>query len=203
MTAGAEKPRHGAFEDAQGLGYGAAMAALSVALLQHLGLVTGQTAGIALLVSKAGGWPFAACFLAVNLPFAWLAWTRMGPAFTVKTLISVALVSAFSALQPRLIAFGAVDPIAGAVLAGMIAGSGLLALFRHGASLGGVGVLGVWLQDRFGVRAGLTQMAVDLGVFLAALALLPLRAVALSLLGAAVLNAVIAVNHRRDRYVAI
>lgn len=179
------------------------MAALSVALLQHLGLVTGQTAGIALLLSRAGDWPFAACFLAVNLPFAWLAWTRMGPAFTVKTLLSVALVSVLSALQPRLIAFGAVDPVAGAVLAGMIAGSGLLALFRHGASLGGVGVLGVWLQDRFGVRAGLTQMAVDLGVFLAALALLPLRAVLLSLLGAAVLNAVIAVNHRRDRYVAI
>jgi hypothetical protein len=36
----------------------------------------------------------------------------------------------------------------------MIAGAGLIALFRHRASLGGIGVLGVYLQDqiRFGER---------------------------------------------------
>lgn len=195
--------RHGAFADAQGVIFGASMGALGVALLAHLGLVTGQTAGIALLVSMATGWPFGAIFLALNLPFMWLAWTRMGPGFTVKTLLAVALVSLLTAMQPELVNFGHVEPAAGAVLAGMISGAGLLALFRHGASLGGIGVLGVWLQDRTGFRAGYTQMAVDAGVFVAALVMLPLRAVLLSLLGAAVLNACIAINHRRDWYVAI
>ncbi|WP_290739966.1 YitT family protein [Amaricoccus sp.] len=195
--------RHGALADAQGVIFGASMGALGIAFLAHLGLVTGQTAGIALLVSMATGWPFGVVFLALNLPFMWLAWTRMGPGFTIKTLLSVALVSLLTAMQPRLVNFGHVDQVAGAVLAGMISGAGLLALFRHGASLGGIGVLGVWLQDRTGFRAGYTQMVVDAGVFVAALVMLPLRAVLLSLLGAIVLNACIAINHRRDWYVAI
>jgi uncharacterized membrane-anchored protein YitT (DUF2179 family) len=195
--------RHGPLADAQGVVFGAAMGALGIVLLAHLGLVTGQVAGIALLVAMATGWSFGAIYVALNLPFLWLAWTRMGPGFTLKTLIAVGLVAVFTTLQPRLINFGAVDPLVGAALAGMICGSGLLALFRHRASLGGIGVLSVLLQDRFGLRAGYTQMAVDACVFAAALFLMPPKAVMLSLLGAAVMNAFIAINHRRDWYVAI
>lgn len=195
--------RHGPLADAQGVVFGAAMGALGIVLLAHLGLVTGQVAGIALLVAMATGWSFGAVYLALNLPFLWLAWTRMGPGFTLKTLIAVGLVAVFTTLQPRLVNFGAVDPVVGVALAGMMCGSGLLALFRHRASLGGIGVLSVLLQDRFGVRAGYTQMGVDACVFAAALFLMPLKAVLLSLLGAAVMNAFIAINHRRDWYVAI
>ena len=185
------------------MAFGAAMGALGIVLLAHLGLVTGQVAGIALLVAMATGWSFGAVYLALNLPFLWLAWTRMGPGFTLKTLIAVGLVAVFTTLQPRLVNFGAVDPVVGVALAGMMCGSGLLALFRHRASLGGIGVLSVLLQDRFGLRAGYTQMGVDACVFTAALFLMPLKAVLLSLLGAAVMNAFIAINHRRDWYVAI
>lgn len=195
--------RHGPLADAQGVVFGAAMGALGIVLLAHLGLVTGQVAGIALLVAMATGWSFGAVYLALNLPFLWLAWTRMGPGFTLKTLVAVGLVAVFTTLQPRLVNFGAVDPVVGVALAGMMCGSGLLALFRHRASLGGIGVLSVLLQDRFGLRAGYTQMGVDACVFAAALFLLPLKAVLLSLLGAAVMNAFIAINHRRDWYVAI
>jgi uncharacterized membrane-anchored protein YitT (DUF2179 family) len=195
--------RHGPLADAQGVVFGAAMGALGIVLLAHLGLVTGQVAGIALLVAMATGWSFGAVYLALNLPFLWLAWTRMGPGFTLKTLVAVGLVAVFTTLQPRLVNFGAVDPVVGVALAGMMCGSGLLALFRHRASLGGIGVLSVLLQDRFGLRAGYTQMGVDACVFTAALFLLPLKAVLLSLLGAAVMNAFIAINHRRDWYVAI
>jgi uncharacterized membrane-anchored protein YitT (DUF2179 family) len=91
----------------------------------------------------------------------------------------------------------------GAILAGMISGAGLLALFRHRASLGGIGVLGVYLQDRFGIRAGWVQMAVDAVIFALALMLLDIGEVIYSLIGAVVLNTSIAVNHRRDRYVAV
>lgn len=195
--------RHGPLADAQGVVFGAAMGALGIVLLAHLGLVTGQVAGIALLVAMATGWSFGAVYVALNLPFLWLAWTRMGPGFTLKTLVAVGLVAVFTTLQPRLVNFGAVDPVVGVALAGMMCGSGLLALFRHRASPGGIGVLSVLLQDRFGLRAGYTQMGVDACVFTAALFLLPLKAVLLSLLGAAVMNAFIAINHRRDWYVAI
>ncbi len=177
--------------------------ALGIALLQHLGFVTGQTAGLALLIARATGLDFGPVFFAVNVPFYWLALSRIGRAFTVKTVLGVALVSGFSLIQPHVLRFGEVDPLVGAILAGIVSGAGLLALFRHGASLGGVGVLGFYLQDRFGFRAGWTQMAVDLAIFGIAILVLDPWSVFYSLIGAAVLNAVIAINHRRDRYVAM
>ena len=88
------------------------------------------------------------------------------------------------------------------MLAGLAQGAGLPALFRHRASLGGVGIVALYLQDRTGFRAGWTQLGVDLVVLGLALLTLPWGAVAYSLLGAVVLNLVIAVNHRRDRYIA-
>jgi uncharacterized membrane-anchored protein YitT (DUF2179 family) len=199
----ADPASHTLLDDAQGLVLGAAMGAVGVTLLGHLGLVTGQTAGLALLIAHWTGLEFGIVFFAINLPFYWLAWRRLGPAFTIKTFVAIALVTAFTLVQPRLFNFGDVEPLTGAVLAGMISGAGLLALFRHRASLGGIGVLGVYLQDRFGIRAGWVQMSVDAVIFGLALMLLDIGAVVYSLIGAVVLNTSIAVNHRRDRYIAV
>jgi uncharacterized membrane-anchored protein YitT (DUF2179 family) len=196
-------PRHSAFEDAQGLVFGTAMVTLGLAFLQHLGLITGQIAGLALLVSLWTGVAFGPVFFALNLPFYWLAVRRMGWAFTIKTFAAVVLVTVFSLVRPELLTFGHVDPLTGAVLAGIVQGSGLLAIFRHRASLGGVGVVAVYLQDRTGFRAGWTQLLVDLVVFALALLTLPVGAVLFSLAGAVVLNLVIAINHRRDRYIGM
>jgi uncharacterized membrane-anchored protein YitT (DUF2179 family) len=193
---------HSLFEDAQGIAFGTVMAAFGITLLTHLGLVTGQTAGLAVLISYATGWGFGPVFFAINLPFYWLGYRRMGPAFTAKTFLSVALVSGLAMVMPGWIGFAEVDPLFGAILFGAVSGAALLALFRHGASLGGVGILALTLQDRTGFRAGYTQLLFDVVLFALALLLLPAATVAYSFLGAAVVNLVIGVNHRRDRYVA-
>ncbi len=195
--------RHSRFEDAQGLFIGASMVALGIAFLQHLGLVTGQIAGLALLVSVWTGWAFGPVFFALNLPFYWLALRRLGWRFTLKTFASVATLTALTTFRPEVLTFGHVEPLVGAVLAGMCAGLGLLGVFRHGASLGGIGVVAFYLQDRFGFRAGWTQLGVDLVVFTLAAFTLPLGAVLYSLAGAIVMNLVIAINHRRDWYVVM
>ncbi|MGO7690470.1 YitT family protein, partial [Rhizobium ruizarguesonis] len=49
-----------------------------------------------------------------------------------------------------------------ALLGGLLLGFCLLALYRHRASLGGVGILVIYLQERFGIRAGLVQLAIDM-----------------------------------------
>lgn len=197
----AQPARHSAIDDAQGLLYGSFMAAVAMVLLTHLGLMTGQTAGLAVLISYATGWSFGAVFFVVNLPFYWLAFHRMGLPFTLKTFAAVGLLSSFSLLIPGLLSFGEVDPLLGSILFGCLAGGGLLALFRHGASLGGIGILALYLQDRLGWRAGWVQLAFDLVLFLAALAVLDWQMVGISLVGAVVVNLVIAINHRKDRYI--
>ncbi|HEY0275497.1 MAG TPA: YitT family protein [Paenirhodobacter sp.] len=193
---------HSPLEDTQGLLFGGVMAAFGIVMLTHMGFITGQMAGLAVLISYVTGWQFGPVFFVLNLPFYWFGYKRMGTAFVVKTFIAVGLLSGLSMILPRYVPFGQINPLAGAVLYGFISGSALLALFRHGASLGGVGIMALYLQDRTGFKAGWTQMIFDACIFGLALALLPWQPVAWSAVGALVLNLVIAVNHRRDRYIS-
>ncbi len=202
MTEPQTAPLHSLIDDAQGIGYGTFMAAFGIAILTHLGLITGQTAGLAILISYLGGWSFGSVFFVVNLPFYWFGFRRMGLRFTVKTFLSVGLLSGLSLMMPNWLRFAELNPAAGAVLYGLVTGSALLALFRHGASLGGIGIVALILQDRTGFRAGWTQLIFDAVLF--AVALVTLRDVPMilwSALGALVVNLVIAINHRRDRYI--
>lgn len=197
-----EPVKHTLIEDAQGIAYGAMMAAFGIVILTHLGLITGQTAGLAVLMSYATGWPFGPVFFVINLPFYILGYQRMGLGFTVKTFLAVGLLSALSLWLPGQISFASLNPWVGAVLFGFLSGSALLALFRHGASLGGVGIVALLVQDRLGWRAGWVQLAFDGVLFAAAFAVIEARLVVISFLGALVVNIVIAINHRRDRYIA-
>lgn len=193
--------KHTLAEDAQGIAYGSFVAAVSVILLTHLGFVTGQTAGLAILISYATGWGFGPVFFIINLPFYWLGWKRFGPAFVAKSFAAVALLSVLAMWLPQYLQFGEVSPVVGALLVGCLTGSALLALFRHGSSLGGIGIVGLYIQDATGFRAGWVQLIFDAVLFLVALTLRDPLTVAYSFLGALVLNLVIAVNHRRDRYI--
>ncbi len=194
--------RHSLFEDAQGLLSGTILCALGLQFLTHAGFITGQTAGMALVISYATGWGVGPVFFAVNLPFYWLGLRRIGRAFTVKSLISVTLLSAMAQVMPQLMAFSALNPLLAGVLFGLTTGSGLLALFRHGSSLGGVGIVALMVQDRTGFRAGWLQMGFDAVLFAVALIWIPWERVLWSLPGVVILNMVLAINHRRDRYIA-
>lgn len=196
-----EPTEHSLLDDAQAFVLGTALCALGVHLLTHLGLITGQTAGLAVLLSYVTGLSFGLWFFVVNLPFYVLAWLRMGATFTVKSFVAVALLSVLAELIPRYFVIADLNVVAGALLAGGVIGMGLIVLFRHGASLGGIGVLALWLQDTTGVRAGWVQLGFDAALFAVAFLVLDPWIVAWSLAGAVVLNLIIAVNHRKDRYI--
>ena len=193
---------HSPLEDAQGIFTGTLLAAMGLSILAHLGFLTGGTAGLALILSYATGWNVGLVFFLVNLPFYGLAIGRMGWAFTIKTFIGVAGLSLVTAVQPQLFTIGYVQPFVGAILGGLLLGFGLLALFRHRASLGGVGILAIYLQDRMGWRAGLTQLCIDLSILAVSFTVASPPAILYSIVGALVLNLFLAINHRPDRYIA-
>ena len=195
-------PRHSAVDDVQGIAFGVTMAALGMHILTHMGFVTGQTTGIAILVAHLTGLPFAAVYFAVNLPFLGLAWARLGQRITVKTLITTAAVSGLVALLPGWLELGRIEPALAAILFGLLFGIAALAAIRHGGSFGGLSVLWIELQDRTGFRAGHSQLISDAVIFALAALILPWDKLVYSALGAAVFALFIAVNHRRDRYVA-
>lgn len=195
--------RHSGFEDAQALLTGTLFAALGVLLFKQAGMLTGGTVGIAFLLHYASGWPFGLLFFAINLPFYGLAWKRMGPAFTVKTLCAVGLMSAFAEGLPHWVSFNALNPFFAALAGGLLIGAGMLILFRHRASLGGLNVVVLWLQDTRGWRAGYLQAGLDGLILLAGLPWVEPGKIALSLLGMAAINAALAINHRPGRYMAV
>ncbi|MBP0482042.1 YitT family protein [Sagittula salina] len=193
--------RHTFWEDVVGLLVGTLLMALAVMVLKAGGLITGQIAGLSLLLSYASGWSFGAVFFVLNLPFYLLALRRMGVKFTIKTFAAVALLSGFTEVLPLGLSIEVLHPVLAALLFGVLAGLALIVLFRHGATLGGVGIVALWLQDKRGIPAGNTQLAFDAGVFALAFAMLPWPVVLTSLAGSVILNLMITVNHRGDRYI--
>ncbi|MBX5140138.1 YitT family protein [Rhizobium lentis] len=195
--------RHTPIEDVQGIFSGSLIAALGIYVLASAGLLTGSTAGVAFLLHYAFGVNFGLAFFLLNLPFFYLSWKRLGMAFTIKTFIAIGLTSVLSDVQSRFFSISSIHPAWAALLGGLLLGFGLLALYRHRASLGGVGILGIYLQERFGIRAGLVQLAIDMCVLAAAFFVATPSVVFYSVLGAIVLNLFVAINHRADRYIAL
>lgn len=195
--------QHRPHEDVMALLLGTLFVALGITLYTQATLLTGSTAGIAFLLQYASGWQFGLWFFLINLPFYVLAIRRMGWNFTVRTFAAVALVSVFSEWTGRWLVIESLAPLYAALMGGSLIGIGMLVLFRHRASLGGVNILVLYLQDRHGWRAGYVQLGIDGAIMLAALALLPAERVGLSVLGAVALNLIIALNHRPGRYMGV
>lgn len=202
MTTNAQDSTHSLLDDVQGMSLGIFLAAIGLNILTTVGLITGQTAGIAVIISYLSGYSFGVVFFAVNLPFYVLAWKRLGATFTIKSLISVTLLSVLSEIIPLGMVFSYIDPLLGALTFGALLGVALLVLFRHNGSLGGLGVVALLIQDTTGFRAGYAQLIFDALIFGLAFFLFDPLLVFYSLVGAVVLNLIIAINHRRDRYVA-
>lgn len=193
-------PRHTALDDVQALLTGTLFVALGLTLFRHAGLVTGGTAGLAFIAHYGGAVPFGAAFFLINLPFYALAWRRMGRRFTLKTFAAVALLSGLAEWLPTVLTLEHVHPAFAGLGGGLLMGAGMLMLFRHHASLGGINVLVLWLQDKRGWRAGHVQLALDLSILLASTPWLAPAQLLWSVLGAAALNATLAINHRPGRY---
>lgn len=195
--------RHSLLEDAQAILAGSMLISLGVTLFSAAGLLTGGVVGLAFLAHYASGFSFGALFFLANLPFYYLAFRRLGLAFTIKTFCAIAMTALLSEYMPGFFAFESINPIAAALFGGLAVAAGMLALFRHRTSLGGFGILALYLQDRFGWRAGLVQLAFD-GMVLACSFFVATPFVILcSILGALVMSLTLAVNHRNDRYIAM
>jgi len=194
---------HRQYEDVLALLTGTMLVALGLVLYTHAGLITGSSAGLALLIQYVTGYGFGTVFFVINLPFYYLAVKRMGWPFTLRTFTAVALISVLSRLTPDWISIADINPLYAAVAGGGLMGMGLLVLFRHRAGLGGFNILALYLQDNFGIRAGYFQLGVDLVILVVSLFYLDWTNVALSVAGAAVLNLIIAINHRPGRYVGM
>jgi uncharacterized membrane-anchored protein YitT (DUF2179 family) len=192
--------RHTPIEDVHALLIGSSFIAVGLTLLKAAGLITGGVAGVALIVSYLTHWPVGVLFFLLNIPFYVLAQRTLGWVFTGKTLATNILLAGLALGMPYWLKLTHVDPIFAAVFGGTIIGMGILALARHKSSVGGIGVLALWLYEKRGINAGKVQMSTDCVIIAAGFLVISWDKLLLSILSAAALSLVIIANHKPGRY---
>ncbi|UBO72338.1 YitT family protein [Aeromonas rivuli] len=191
---------HNFKDDVYGLTLGVMFIAIGLYMLKLAGMITGGVAGMALLLSYQVELPIGVLFILTNLPFMLFCYARMGLPFTLKTLIVNIALAAASQIVPHLQTVTYIHPLFAALVGGTFIGMGVLSLARHNASVGGTGVVTLWLQARFAINAGKTQMLLDLLLFALSLSLLPAPLLFWSALSALAMNAMLMNWHKPGRY---
>ena len=191
---------HSHLEDLYALIVGCILLTLGLALLKAAGLVTGGIAGVALLVSYVVPLPAGLLFTLINIPFFAFAWRALGPGFMMKTVAVNAGIALLSIAMRASLGFTVVSPAFAAIVGGTVIGMGVLSLARHGAGVGGTGVVTLWLQQRHGINAGLSQIAFDCVILAVSLSVIDWTSLAWSALSAAAISAVLIAWHRPGRY---
>ncbi|MCW8346041.1 YitT family protein [Vibrio sp. ZSDZ65] len=194
---------HSLRENLLALLLGSALVSLGVIFFNHVGLLTGGTAGLAIFITKVSAFTFGQVFFALNLPFYLLSATRMGWPFTINTFIAVSIVSFAVDHLHHVIQISHIEPLYAAIIGGGLIGIGMLVIFRHKMSLGGFNILALFLQERFGIRAGKVQMALDCSIVILSFLIVDVSLIALSILGAITTNLILAMNHKPGRYQAV
>jgi uncharacterized membrane-anchored protein YitT (DUF2179 family) len=195
-----EGAKHSFINDVTSILTGTFVAAFGMFLLDSAHLVTGGTTGLSLLINYVVPVPFSYIYLALAVPFLTIGLMTKGLNFTLRSAVSVLLVAGF---EPYIAAeFGSisVDQVFASIAGNLLLALGLLVIFRHQSSLGGITVLAVIAQERWGWRAGYVQMAFDSVIILASLAITSPLVVLYSAVGAVILNFSLAMNHRPGRY---
>ncbi|KKD57978.1 membrane protein [Grimontia sp. AD028] len=191
---------HSLRENLLALLLGSALVSLGVIFFNKVGLLTGGTAGLAIFLTKVSTFSFGQIFFVLNLPFYILSVMRMGWRFTLNTFIAVTIVSVAVDHLHHVIEIARIDPFYAAILGGGLIGIGMLVIFRHKMSLGGFNILALYLQERFGIRAGKVQMALDCSIVVMSLFIVDFWLIALSVVGAISTNLILAMNHKPGRY---
>ena len=191
---------HSFLDDLYGIAVGVLFVVMGVLLLKAAGLITGGVAGISLLLSYTTGHSVGLLFMLINVPFFLFGYMFMGARFTIKSLAVSVLVMAMLKLVPYGLVIGHVNPMLAALGGGTFCGMGILALARHGAGVGGTGIVTLWLQKKYAVNAGRTQVLIDAVILLAALMLVSPELVGWSSLSAIAMSSMVMAWHRPGRY---
>jgi uncharacterized membrane-anchored protein YitT (DUF2179 family) len=192
--------KHSFLEDIQAIVTGTAMIALALNMYAKCTLITGGATGMALLAHYFTGWTIGMAFFIINLPFYWLGYKRMGLAFVVRTVTAISSLAFFTDQLPHWISFNELNPLFASLIGGCLIGLGFIMVFRHGASLGGVNILVLHWQAKYGINAGKTQMGIDTCILLTSCLMAPWSSVFYSLLGCVLVNALMILNFKSTRY---
>lgn len=134
-------------------------------LIQPNHLLSGGVTGISLLLHALGKIPVGLGVLALNVPIFLWGYRDMGRRFAIYSALAVVLFWLGADHVPLRAATD--DPMLGAIFGGVLGGIGSAIALKAGGSLGGLDILGVVLNRRFGLGVGEVGLALNGALILA------------------------------------
>lgn len=175
---------------------GCFLVALGIKMLTSVELVIGGTAGMGMILQHITPLSFGTLFFFLNIPFYFLAIIQLGLPFTIKSFISVTLLSVMSEVLDYFFTFTIPFPIISSLAGGALIGFGLILLFRCGSSLGGINMLCVYLDKHYGINPGKTLLATDVVIVGSAFFFVGLEKVVYSIIAILVMSHILGRYHK-------
>jgi uncharacterized membrane-anchored protein YitT (DUF2179 family) len=139
---------------------GLILTSLGLRFLAMHDLTFGGTAGLATVLTYMSPWSWGMLFFLVNLPFFLISWTKLGKWFTLSSLLSITAISVIRDLLDVMPFFNVPLWLATA-LAGICIGIGVTLVLNNGSSLGGIHILALYIDQKWGINRGLTIFISD------------------------------------------
>lgn len=124
------------------------------AIMMPAGLFSGGLTGVAILVKFLfPGVSLGLIYMFLNIPLLVLGWLTISKRFIAYSLFGIVSFSmAADLVRPEVIQLS--DPFLSALLSGVVCGAGSGLILRSLGSAGGMDILAIFLNKRFGVRIG-------------------------------------------------
>ncbi|MCQ6265881.1 YitT family protein [Fictibacillus sp. WQ 8-8] len=143
------------------------LTALGTKLLTVSHLTFGGTAGISTLLTFSTGVSWGVWFFVINLPFFILSVKRLGISFSVYTLLCISLISLINEFL-KIAPSPGMHPLLIAIVSGLIIGTGVVLVLNNGASLGGIHILAVYMDQHLSINRGKTLFLTDFIIVISA-----------------------------------
>lgn len=139
-----------------------------VAFILPLGLISGGTTGLGLIVEHYFDVPVEAFAAVFNILMFVVAWFVLGPSFAFTTMISTFYFPTILALFQKIEALQTLttDPMLATICAGLLIGVGIGIVIRAGASTGGVDIPPLVLNKKLGIPVSVGLYACDFAILI-------------------------------------
>lgn len=136
------------------------------AVLVPQGLLSGGVVGVAMILHYLFPlWDIGHLYFLLNIPVMLLGWFYVSRRFMAYTLLGMLCFSAAATwVKPPPVVLS--DPLLGALLAGVVCGFGGGVILRSLGSAGGLDILAIYLNMRWGIRVGVVFTAVNVLVLM-------------------------------------
>lgn len=176
---------------------GCLLVALGIWFLNVNELLVSGTAGMSALLDYQFSLSFGTFFFLINLPFFALALKELGKSMAFNSLCAIVLVSTFSDGFIHFFEVDTIPPWIAAMCAGLLIGVGLSIVFAANASLGGINILALAIEKRWGIHSAKILLVTDMCLAAVAMLILPWQSVLYSMLAFSILSLVMGRYHKK------